>query len=63
MYIVALTLSPLLIPALSWGDMEQFTRELNKLPPAERQKKLVEGAKKERKLCSIALPAWKKCGL
>jgi len=47
MRILALTLCWLLMPALSWGNMEQFFGELNKLPSAERQKKLTEGAKKE----------------
>ena len=37
----------LLAPGLSWANMEQFLADLNKLPAAERQKKLMAGAKQE----------------
>lgn len=37
----------LLIPSLSWANMEQFLTDLNKLPPEERQKRLMTGAKQE----------------
>jgi iron(III) transport system substrate-binding protein len=47
MRILALTFSLLLTPALCWSNMEQFLAEVNKLPAAERQRKLIEGAKKE----------------
>ncbi len=47
MLILAMTLSLLLLPSLSWGNMEQFLADLNKLSASERQKRLVEGAKKE----------------
>jgi iron(III) transport system substrate-binding protein len=40
----------LLTPSLSWANMEQFFAELNKLAPAERQKKLAAGAKQEGEL-------------
>lgn len=37
----------LLAPGLGWANMEQFLTDLNNLTPAERQKKLVAGAKQE----------------
>jgi iron(III) transport system substrate-binding protein len=42
-----LLLAVLLAPGLCWANMEQFFAELRKLGPAERQKKLVAGAKQE----------------
>lgn len=42
-----LILSLVLIPASASADMEKFLAELTRLSPPERQKKLVEGAKKE----------------
>jgi iron(III) transport system substrate-binding protein len=47
MLTLTLLLSLVLIPAVVSANMEQFLSELNKLPAAERQKKLIEGAKKE----------------
>lgn len=37
----------LLFPLSAWANMEQFVASLNQLAPAERQQKLIEGAKKE----------------
>ncbi len=37
----------LMAPGLGWANMEQFLADLNKLPAAERQKKLIAGAKQE----------------
>jgi iron(III) transport system substrate-binding protein len=42
-----LFLALLLAPNVGWANMEQFVAELAKLSPAERQKKLVAGAKQE----------------
>ena len=47
MRFLTLLLILLLTPGVSWGDMEAFFAELNKLSPAERHKKLVAGAKQE----------------
>ncbi|MGH7830724.1 MAG: ABC transporter substrate-binding protein [Candidatus Binatia bacterium] len=46
MKILVLILS-LFLPLSAWANMEEFFAALNKLPPAERQQKLIEGAKKE----------------
>ena len=35
------------LPFSAWANMEEFIAALNKLSPAERQQKLIEGAKKE----------------
>jgi iron(III) transport system substrate-binding protein len=40
----------LLLPGRSMANMEQFIAEINKLAPADRQKKLVAGAKQEGEL-------------
>lgn len=45
-YLLILFLT-LLLPSLARANMEQFVAEINKLPAAERQKKLVAGAKQE----------------
>jgi iron(III) transport system substrate-binding protein len=45
--VLALILMLLIAPGLCWSNMEQFVAELNKLPPAERQRRLIEGAKRE----------------
>ena len=37
----------LVAPGLAWSNMEQFLTDLNKLPTAERQQKLITGAKQE----------------
>jgi iron(III) transport system substrate-binding protein len=47
MRLVTLLFTLLLAPGLGWANMEQFLAELNKLPAAERQKKLMAGAKQE----------------
>ena len=47
MRFLTLLLTLLLAPAVCWANMEQFFAELNKLAPAERQKKLMAGAKQE----------------
>jgi iron(III) transport system substrate-binding protein len=50
MRFVTLLLVLLFTPGLSRANMEQFFADLNKLSPAERQKKLVAGAKQEGEL-------------
>jgi iron(III) transport system substrate-binding protein len=50
MRFLILLLILLLTPGLSRANMEQFFADLNKLSPAERQKKLVAGAKQEGEL-------------
>lgn len=47
MHILILILSLVLLPVSARADMAKFLADLNKLPAAERQKKLIEGAKKE----------------
>lgn len=47
MRILPIILALVLAPASSWADAEKFFADLNKLPAAERQHKLIEGAKKE----------------
>ena len=37
----------LFLPLSAWANMEEFFAALNKLSPAQRQQKLIEGAKKE----------------
>jgi iron(III) transport system substrate-binding protein len=37
----------LISPVSAWADVDQILSPLSKLPPAERQRRLVEGAKKE----------------
>lgn len=46
MKILVLILS-LIVPFSAWANMEKFLATLNQLPPAEREQKLIEGAKKE----------------
>ncbi|HEY7557824.1 MAG TPA: ABC transporter substrate-binding protein [Candidatus Binatia bacterium] len=50
MRLVTLLVFLLLTPGLSWANMEQFFAEINKMAPAERQKKLVAGARQEGEL-------------
>jgi iron(III) transport system substrate-binding protein len=50
MRVLILLVALLLAPGLCWANMEQFVAELGKLSPAERQKKLMAGAKKEGEL-------------
>ena len=50
MRVVTLLFILSLAPGLSWANMEQFFAELNKLSPADRQKKLAAGAKQEGEL-------------
>ena len=50
MRVLTLLFALLLIPSLGRADMEHFFAELNKLAPAERQKKLAAGAKQEGEL-------------
>ena len=47
MHLLTLCLVVLLTPVLARANMEQFLTDLDKLPPAERQRKLLEGAKQE----------------
>lgn len=47
MHRLALLFALLATPTVCWANMEQFLTELSKLSPAERQKKLITGAKQE----------------
>ena len=47
MRLLTLAVVMLLAPGPGWANMEQFFAEVNKLPAAEREKKLLDGAKQE----------------